>query len=314
MKKLFTIIAIVLLVAVAGCTQETETTKPATGKAFIGGDKGLELNFLTGAPPSSVFDTDNPFSISLKIENVGEYDIENSADATVEITGINPADFGVTKNDLTSDANDELLGASMDASGNIIQGTVDVIDFEELEYKDTVSGTVPFTLIANICYEYGATAQAKLCILEDLIGSTGETPFCNANNQGIAAESSGAPVTVTSMSENVLGKQKVSFIFKIRNTGTGTLHQDGTECDTSIPARDKVWIEIQDTELGPLKCSGLKDGSDTSGYITLYSNEATVRCTQEVTDPADFEKVVEIKLRYGYEESKQQRLEVKQSS
>lgn len=313
MKKIFMIFAILLMITAVGCTQE-ETTTTTTGKAFIGGSKGLMMEFLTGAPPDSVYDTDNQFSISLKVENVGEHDIDSTADATVEITGINPSDFGVSKNDLIDDVPDSLEGASLDSAANVIEGTVSVVDFEDLEYVGTVSGTVPFTLIANVCYEYGTRAQAKLCVLEDLRGTKGEVQFCDPNNQAIDVESSGAPVQVISMTENVLGSNKVSVIFKLRNVGTGTLHEKGTECDTSIPTKNKVWVEVSDTELGSLDCPSLKDGTATTGFVTLYNGEASVRCTQEITSPDDFEKLIEVNMEYGYEEAIQQTLEVKQAS
>lgn len=309
-KIIFTIL---LLVVAVGCVQEEQSTSKPLGKAYIGGNRGLDLNFLTGAPPEGVFDTENPFSISIKVENVGEYDIANSVDATIQIAGINPADFGVSKADLTENVPEPLDGASIDSAGNTIQGIITVVDFEDLEYQSTVSGTVPFTLIAEACYEYGTKAQAKLCVLEDLLGKTGEVQFCNPNTQK-NVESSGAPIQVISMMENVLGSNKVSFIIKIRNNGMGSLHQQGTECDTSIPAKDKVWVEITDTGLGNLKCTGLKDGTDTEGYATLYNDEASVRCTQSIDAPSDFEKLVEVELRYGYKEAIKKTLNIKQAS
>lgn len=313
MKKLLVLFTIFLLVALAGC-QTQESAEPRTGKAFIGGNEGLRIGFLTGAPPDSVFDTDNPFSISLKVENVGEYDIENTADATVEITGISAADFGVDRSDLKKNVEEELDKASLDSAGNTIQGTTTVVDFEDLEYQGTVSGTVQFPLVANICYEYGTKAQAKLCILEDLLGKTGGVQLCDPNNQNLAVESSGAPLKIISMSQNVLGSNKISFIIKIRNEGDGSLHQKGTECDNSIPARDKVWVEVADTGLGDLACSGLKDGDDTSGYITLYNGEASLRCTQTIDEPTDFETVAEVSITYGYREAVQKMINVKQAS
>lgn len=313
MKRFYAIIAILMLVFLVGCQQQDQK-KTTTGKSFIGGTEGLDMKFLTGAPPDSVFDTDNPFSISVRIENKGEYSIENKADATVEITGINAADFGVTQASLKKDVPEALMKSSLDASGNIIQGTVTTVDFENLQYKGKVSGTVPFTLQANVCYEYGTKAQAKLCVLKDLLGKTGTAQLCNPNNQAIVAESSGAPVQVVSMSQNVLGANKVSFTFKIKNSGAGTLHQKGTECDSSIPMKDKIWVEVKDTGLGTLECSGLKDGTKTTGFVTLYNNEAQVRCTQTISNPADFEKLVEIELKYGYKQSIQKTLSVKQAS
>lgn len=313
MKNIFYMILVtILLVTAVGCTKQQSNT--TTGKAFIGGNKGLSMSFLTGAPPESVFDTDNPFTISVKLENVGEYDIQAPADATVEITGIDPASFGTTAASMKKDSPETLKGASLDSSGKIIQGVSTTVDFDNLQYKSKVSGTVPFPLRASVCYEYGTKSQAKLCILKDLIGRTTEERFCNPNNENIAAESSSAPMQVTTMSENVLGANKVAFAFKIKNMGTGKSYQKATECNPSVPTRDKVWVEVTNTGLGDLTCSGLKDGTATTGYVTLYNDEASVRCTQTITDPRDSEKAVEVKLTYSYKEVIQKTLQVKQGS
>ncbi len=310
-REVLILLAIFLLVFVPACKKQ-ETA--VVGKAFVGGSKGLTLSFLPGAPPDSVFDTDNPFAISIRLENVGEFNIDKVADATVEITGIDPADFGVTKNDLHKDSSDTLTSASLDSAGKVVQGSAAVIDFDNLQYKKKVSGTFSFPLIASVCYEYGTKAQSQLCVLKDLAGKTTEIRFCDPNNQNIASESSGAPVQVVSMSENVLGSNKVAFSFRIRNVGTGTLHQQGKECSTAIADKDKVWVEVMDTGLGALSCSGLKDGTDKTGYVTLFNNEATVRCTQTVDTPTDLVKVIDVNLRYGYKESIQKTLQVKESS
>jgi len=318
-KSAFLISGIALLMLLAGCSESPETGDTSTG-AFIGGDEGVLLGFLEGAPPSEVFDTSSDFSLSIRLENAGENDIiaENYDNAPVlRITGIDPADFGTTSSALTKTIDVELMGAKLDPQGNVIQGTIETIDFptdgSNLQYQGEVSGNVEFKLRASLCYEYVSKAQAKLCVREDLLGTTGKEGICDPNaDKNI--ENSGAPVHVSNFIESVMGSNKVAFVFKIKHLGQGNVYQRGLSpaCDASSHAnRDKVWVEINNPHLGSMTCSGLggtgavttgSGNTQIQGYTTLYGGERSIRCTLELDDPQDLEKVVEIRLKYAYED------------
>lgn len=123
-----------LLVFAYGCNKIEGGKKTTTG-AFIGGTQGLSLDFLSGAPPESVFDTNNPFAINVKIKNIGEWDIPRDK-ATITVTGINPNDFGVTPSDLSKNPTEDLTGSKKDPSGNIIEGTTTNLEYDNLQYQE----------------------------------------------------------------------------------------------------------------------------------------------------------------------------------
>ena len=311
-KRAFLVIGLLILLLVAtGCPKDEETTGPA-GRAFVGGTQGLVISFLSGLPPTNVFDSDNPFQIGLKIENKGEQDIEAAQDITITITGINPADFGVSSSDLTATSPEPLQGTSIDSEGNTIEGHFTTFEFPEMEYIDEVSGSVPFTIRANACYEYGTRSQGKLCVRRDLRGVLGEAGICDPNRQ-VPAENSGAPVQIINFKQNVAGTNKIDFFFTIQKTGStqDTLHKKGTQCGSAIADRDIVWVDVSDTGLGPLKCTGLRDGTDTTGFVTLFSDTREIRCSQTLTKLDDFEKVIDIELTYSYKQFIDQTLNVK---
>lgn len=314
-KELIALFVVFLLLILAGCKDKEDVTT-VTGKAFVGGSQGLELSFLSGMPPSEVFDTDNPFQVGVKVENKGEHDI-SANEAVVSITGIYPSDFGVSAPDLTKSPEDDLKGVSIDGAGNVVSGDYTTIDFPEMNYVSIVAGSVPFTIKANVCYEYGTRSQGKLCLKKDLRGVTGEAGVCNPDRQ-VPAENSGAPVQIANFRQNVAGSNKIDFFFTIRKAGgaADTLHKKGTSCGSEIADRDIVYIEVSETKLGDLKCSGLKDGTPTSGYVTLFNNEREIRCSQtiEIDNLDDFEKVVEISLEYGYKQFIDKQLTVKHAT
>jgi hypothetical protein len=312
-SKLLIGLMVFLLIFAAGCKKQEQTT---AGKAFLGGTQGLQISFLSGLPPADVFDKDNPFQVGVKIENKGEFDIETASDIDVSVTGINPQDFGVTASQLMLNSPEPIKGVKIDGSGNVIAGDFVTLEFPEMNYEREVSGTVPFTVRANVCYEYGTKAQGKLCVRKDLRGVTGEAGVCDPLRQ-VPAENSGAPIQITNIRQTVSGSNKIDFFFTIRNMGAAgdSLHKSGSSCDTAVANRDVVYIEVADTGLGELTCSGLRDGTTgTSGYVTLFNNEREVRCSQTLDAPEDFEKVVEINLRYSYKQYVDTQLNVKHTS
>ena len=212
----------------------------------------MALDFFPQAPPDFVFDTNYPFSINLRVENVGEWDVA-AGDAVFTVTGINPTDFGVSAADLQANSPDELLGAQRDPNGNVIQGTVTNVEFPNLQYAGAVAGQVQFNVKVEGCYKYGTKTQVQLCILEDFLGRRGETSACNPNEEK-TAENSGGPVHVTSFSESVVGSNKLSFFFTLRHVGDGRAYAPGTHCSTELSDRDKVKITLTDPGLGDLSC------------------------------------------------------------
>lgn len=302
-KKLFSLGILVLLLFAAGCGEGDTAEKTDTGgkgNAFIGGDKGLDIKFMEGAPPDEVYDLDYPFSINVRMENVGEYDVDPSA-ATVRVTGINPADFG----NPTLEANvEELNGAKLDPQGNEIAGGITNVEFSELQAAP-ITGTVEYNIKADVCYPYGTITVSKICLLEDLLGTTrkaGEEPFCEVTEDK-DHENSGAPVHITDFRQAATGKDKISFTFEVGHVGDGLIFKQGVACDPAMANKDKINVAVE-TGLDGLSCSGI---GGEEGELNLYGSEnqkMSVTCTQPLpVDRADSEKQVKITLTYDYKDS-----------
>lgn len=314
MKKAILIMVLVMLaVFIAGCKSDTTTdqTGITTGTKFVGGTEGIALSFVTGTPPERVADQEQPFGISVQLENRGDHDVENTADATVMITGIDPADFGVSAADMKQDTPEQLLGASIDTEGGRVSGTLVTLDFPasgSFQHQQSIAGQATYNVRAEVCYAYGTIANSKLCILEDLLGKTGkESQLCQVTETK-AVDGSGAPVQVTEFKESVASSNKVAFVFKVSHVGTGTVHKLASECDDTYQQRDIVGVEIETGIAGgSLTCSGMQNGQavGASGYkgdVTLLNGEREVRCTQTVNDPTDVEKLVRVDLAYEYKQ------------
>ncbi|MBW2989884.1 hypothetical protein KY358_06225 [Candidatus Woesearchaeota archaeon] len=307
-KKLLVFLVAGLFMLV-GCQQQAETT---TSKAFIGGTNSIEFNFMEGSPPAEVYDGGSyPFEVTLNLENKGEYDVA-SGDITVDLVGFYPGDFGDPET--VKNPDEDLDKAYIDSEGNTIPGTVTYMTFSDFSFLGTLSANNEYRIRANVCYIYGATAQADLCILDDLTKT--QDAVCRVNEKKAVACSS-SPVQVENFEETIGGTDKIIFSFDVVHRGTGLVSEQGTDCSEETIDKNKVWVEV-DGGLDGLSCSGLSDGTETTGYTTLYGGKRKIRCTQDISAEAlqgqDFEKKVYIDIIYDYKEHKETRLMVKHTT
>lgn len=303
MKKYIVILIAFLLVLSAGCEKEEaekEGTTPGVASPFIGGTEGLAVTFQSGAPPSEVYDLDFEFDINVRIENMGEQDVD-AGEAELRITGINPADFGGVTLEDTID--DELIARKKDPMGNQIQGGITNVNFERLQ-AEKVAGEVVFNIRAEVCYPYQTRAISQLCVLEDLLGKTrkaGETPFCDPNAAQVSPSSAG-PLAIENFKQSVIGENKISFTFDVAHKGKGMIYKQDQSCEATIANKNKVTIDVDSGTLGTLSCSGLANGNN--GEITLFGDlgleKRTIVCTQTITDPGDYTSPVTITIDYDY--------------
>jgi len=231
---------------------------------------------------------------------VGEYNIAEN-DAKISITGINPTDFGNPNFENTAE---ELLGAKLDPQGNDIAGGISNVEFSGLQ-ATPITGTVEYNIKADVCYPYGTTTVSKICVLEDLLGTTrksGEKPFCEVTDNK-DYENSGAPVQITDFKQAATGKDKISFTFEVSHVGDGLIFKSESGCEPSMANKDKVYVKVE-SGLDGLTCSSI-GGSE--GNLNLYGAESqkmSVTCSQTLpAQRSDSEKQIKISLTYNYKDS-----------
>ena len=90
-----------------------------------------------------------------------------------------------------------------------------------------------------------------------------------------------------------------------------------TSCNTTMAKKNRVWVNVTDPGLGPIECSGLDSGTTaTEGFVTLYNDVRSIRCTVTIDDANldDYVKVINMELKYGYKEHTDTPLVVKHAS
>lgn len=293
--------AVLAVLLIAGCdTGSTGKVNP-----FLGGTSGVTLEFMPDAPPSEVFDGgDFPFSVVVTLKNGGEWEVPIGK-AKLTINGINPVEFGVTDDDMAIIITEPIEESAKDAEGNVIPATLMPIEFAEMVYGGELVGNRLFPLRANLCYEYGTRATSSLCVRANLRDTSSESPVCNVNEDK-TVYSSGAPIAVTAFQEAVAGTDKVRFTITITHKGKGQIYKLGSGCNGALFSnRNRIHIAV-DSGLAGLKCTGLSDGTDTEGYVTLSSDAKTedrvITCTQPIEAQTDFDQPVNIELTYDYQD------------
>ncbi len=297
MRRLILIFTTCLLLVLAGCEKE-ESTSATT--PFLEGTTSLLMSFLEDAPPQEVYDGGVfPFDIVVKLNNEGESDVL-AQDVQVKISGLNPTDFNKQPSDLVKHPDDDLTRTYKDSEGNLVEGTITYVSFEGFNYKGKIGGNLQFPIRADVCYKYNTKTISKICVKKDLT-DTSEDSLCIVPEEKQVFNSR-APLQITSLKESVRGGELIGFVFKIEHKGNGGIFQQNSICDTTgITYENKVWVNVN-TGMDGAKCTGLTDGTDTSGYVTVYSGERTITCTQPAESEIDYEKEVEIILTYDYKE------------
>jgi len=309
------IVLAIAMLFLAGCGGGGggETGPTVTNKAFQGGSEGLAIEFMSNAPPPTVFDTkDSTFDISLRLQNLGE-DTVDAKEAVIKIIGIDPKQFALT--DSEKNPSSQLLGVRIDPQGNVIPGSITTVDFYGLHWNDNpLTGSVPYQITASLCYKYESKAIAKLCLKDNLLSTPRDSDMCKVTRT-IQPEVSGAPVRIESFSQSAIGQDKLTFSFVVKHVGTGEIfvedsdHAAGVCDDSSFANENKIKVTIAKPGIGTLSCPGL---DSTGNYVKLFDGKGIVSCNIDKIDVStNMERALDISLEYNYREIKSQPIMVR---
>lgn len=309
MKKAMLILGIVMMLLLAGCTSTGDKQNGFELKtSFNGGDDSVVMSFGEEAPPDKVRDQSlQPFSVRLLVENMGEYDIPSEG-GFVTLSGFNPTDLGLEDN---SKPLLNLRGFKKQGD-NVIPGGKQQVVFDNLRYVNSVvSGSVPLTIYANVCYPYETKAFAVVCINGDTVPALDERAEICELEGDLQYANSGAPVQIENVKQYPYGEHSIQFQFDIVHTPTSAdanVYERGSidsQCkingasasgSDALFKRDKVTYTV-DTGISGLNCESTGTGTNT---VTLTSNKYTVTCIQDTTGQEEYPKPITITLKYDY--------------
>ena len=334
-KRCILAFLICLVLLVSACANKSgSATGGASRTPFIGGTSGITINFEKDSPPPEVTDDESfNFNAIVRLKNDGEARVDKN-DIRLNLVGFDPSDFGSDfANNKDVQPDDSLEPKKRDAEGNIVEGTTTFATFPRGGSNPFIpkkfSGNTEFTFRADVCYNYRTEANAKLCVLKDMLNIRDDS-ICRPTAVGTTGRtiySSSAPVQVTNFRQSVVGKDRISFSFDLVLSGNVDIFENKdrrkpNDFDTACPrdprarreVENNVFIDIKEIVSDPIiinpKCGGLDSG--TSGIVRLVNGRRTITCTADlVQDRLDLEKVMGINLEYNVLDTRETKILVK---
>ncbi|MFA5176152.1 MAG: hypothetical protein WC413_02745 [Candidatus Nanoarchaeia archaeon] len=266
---------------------------PGAG-TYLGGTQGVTIAFKASSPVPT-FQQKDTVPVKVDLKNLGEYDLQ-IGEAKAKIFGINLANFG-----LTSAGNYKgTPGLLRKKSEFFPEGGTQTVDFGSLKYNLPISGELEkYTLRAKVCYPYQTLAAVNVCMTSANLQDQTTGICAIAGEKVVAGDISGAPLQITSITQELRGANQVKFNLKIENKGAGKVFLPEADCTKleenieNLDKKDQVVVEfISPTDI---KC-GQEDSNKAT--INLIGTTGTLICYKDVTNP--FVENLKISLKYVY--------------
>lgn len=307
MRKSATILGIFLIgILLTACSNGDNGSGDATG--FLGGTQGVQLSFGENAPPSAIADGgQQPFPVIVKAQNLGEEPV--SADnATITLEGFSFDAFNISQDNLTKRPAENIQANRQTPDGEPIDAAPVFTEFPTFNYVDDTQTGREQAMIASMCYEYASTTATELCIKDDLYLADSSSP-CEVS-AARDSSSSGAPVQITGVEQDVESSDTTGLTFTVKNQGSGDVYQSGTTCTPTQGQRVEGDVIVSFSDLDgvtEVNCRSAQRINDRSFELRLTQEDLrqgdTFRCA--MTIPAENrnnrEEPFSVELEYLYE-------------
>lgn len=280
----------------------TTNNAPTSGGAYRGGTLGVVAVFepisILEDGIYTIFDTED-FPLDVIITNKGE---ENIAAGDVKLTLKGPAKDQFENIPSWELNNRQIIDKVSEFNPN---GGEEVISFTpnvRAKFKEAVTGFMDINWNLETQYKY----QTHL-IINDVCfkGDVTDLTICNVKEKKIFSVS-GAPITVTAVSEDNAGKGVIMLKIDIKNAGTGTSTLIGKDFDTRF---EQVGYIIDEQDKWECKSSG----RDNEARLTAGTAQILCRLKTPLAEEDVYVKTVKFDLQYVYKDMIQQKLRVKES-
>jgi len=292
MKKiiLLAILSVILSLSLSSCTNNTSNTP---NQIHIG-SQGVELNFMTGNPPSSVYKGEQ-LNIILEVKNKGAYpntqeNVGQLFDGKIYLYGYDTTLIdSFPAKQLPSDlyGKDEFNTEGGYATMNFLSQNVNLPQGAD---------SLPTEIQAAVCYRYQTIASPTVCIDPDPYTNKIKNKPCNINQVSMTS-TQGAPVAVTSVQEDVL-QDKIKFKITVSNVGGGLIVEQNNinKCPANLDYLNTDIVYVS----GEISNSNIY--CTNNGQLKLRNGIGTILCdaNKPVEEISAYRTPLKIKLDYGY--------------
>lgn len=300
---LIVLLLISILLLITSCTKVPGGGSPRETDALLkevqSGTQGVTIVPLANYPPPILYDNSELVSI-VEIQNRGNRDLEPS-DCFIQITGFDPniirGGFGIPRS--CSENSGNLEGKTVYNT----QGGINQIEFDapSVQLPNGVNEYSP-TLNYVTCYNYETKANPLVCVDPLFFEVSAQQKTCQPRNVGLAG-GQGAPVAVTNINVDMVGKNRAIFEITLSNVGGGQVLSPSTgiqNCGQGILTRDdlnSINYDVSVAGQGPVDC---KPRDRTA---KLYNNQAKIICTFNIPGTVAYTTPLQITLQYSYMQS-----------
>ncbi len=277
MKKILTIVLVILLMFSFGCVPKEKDGQGTKGKAFaFTGSNGLLIEFDKDAPPSTNF-VNEPIELIIKLTNRGAKEL-SAGEVKAKLKGV--AATEIFKPTTTEAGNkEELLIAELDPTISEIELGAITYSPEKMfsaEYKPKIE--------AEVCFPYATNVNTNNFWISDKQEDLSKGSIADSDN-------SDAPVHITGL-EEFKATDKVRLEFTVENVGQGKVVD---ECFSEEKSEETVKVNILEPSAN---CETL--GGSSTGEVKLINGKKVVRCNVDAPKGESYQTPLVIELEYNY--------------
>ncbi len=301
MKKAIITFLVIISLFVVGCSNQAPA--PKGGNAFIGGTEGLQASFepfsIKEDGVFTIFDSED-FPIDVLLKNKGE-DTLAPGKVSLRLLGPAPQDYdGIPSWTIPNKENIEKISEFNPTGG---EETVTFTTSSRAKYKNKVTGISDVNWNLEYAYDYHT-----YLIVDDACfkGDITDKNVCEVKGAKTFSVS-GAPITVTSVTQESAGKGVIVLRIAIKNAGTGKSTTPGAEFDTRF---NQIGFTIDEPEKWECKSGGRENEARLAEDGTA---EVQCRLKQSLAEADLYTRSVKLNLEYTYKELIQEKLRIRET-
>jgi len=263
------------------------------------GVNGLEMFFIDGLPPRSMYDTTD-LVIVLDLKNQGTHDLAQDK-CFVEMSG---PDWNIIRGINKRRTCGDIDGKSVFNT----EGGFNQIEFksQNIYLPQGVDQYSP-NIVLNSCYNYKTVASPQVCIDPGFYQITAEQKACQVRDVSLGG-GQGAPVSIDLVKVDMLG-EKALFEIDVSNSGGGRVISPLSSlnrCPGNLNYNDfdEVRYTVSLSGEFPEKCT------PTDHMVRLSNNKGKIFCTFRTSSTTAYESPLQIELNYNYLQSVSKKIDV----
>ena len=270
------------------------------------GTQGVEIDFFSNTPPSTVYDQ-NELVALIEVNNKGNHDLQ-PFDCFVQATGFDPniirGGFGQAKSCA------EGYGVLEGKNVYNVEGATNQLEFRSPSVV-LPPGVFEYNPTLNFmsCYNYHTIANPEVCVDPLFYEITSEQKTCRPTDVSMGG-GQGSPVGVSYVGVDMIGNKAI-FEINVKNYGSGRVLSDNTDiqsCGNTLLDYSDLDKVRYDVRLGgasaPLNCKPMDK------IVRLNNGQGKIVCNAQIPGSSSFTSPLLIDLDYNYMQSKKKAIKI----